>query len=155
MRSGVFAASRISSVEKNKPGSVSLKSCLNARFIASNCNAHLSTLSVSVSSSDPPERGSRKSRTPVEPTCLSVWSCFQRGLPSQTRCRVCGALLPRRFTLTRRQKSTGGLLSVALSRESPPPAVNRHPCPMKPGLSSPAGFLHLQQRSHVLLILNT
>lgn len=28
-------------------------------------------------------------------------------------------------------------LSVALSLELPPPAVSRHPCPVKPGLSSP------------------
>ena len=28
-------------------------------------------------------------------------------------------------------------ISVALSLELPPPAVSRHPCPVKPGLSSP------------------
>ena len=31
----------------------------------------------------------------------------------------------------------GRYISVALSLELPPPAVSRHPCPVKPGLSSP------------------
>jgi hypothetical protein len=39
-------------------------------------------------------------------------------------------------------------ISVALSLEFPPPAS----CPMKPGLSSPAVFRHLQPRSPVLHI---
>ena len=34
----------------------------------------------------------------------------------------------------------GGLLSVALSLGSPPPAINRHRVSMEPGLSSPAAF---------------
>src|SRR5690606_33530173 len=34
----------------------------------------------------------------------------------------------------------GGLLSVALSLGSPPPAVSRHRVSMEPGLSSPAAF---------------
>ena len=34
----------------------------------------------------------------------------------------------------------GGLLSVALSLGSPPPAVNRHRVSVEPGLSSPRGF---------------
>ena len=33
-------------------------------------------------------------------------------------------------------RSEGGLVSVALSFESLRPAVNRHPCPLEPGLSS-------------------
>ncbi len=36
--------------------------------------------------------------------------------------------------------SEGGLLSVALSLGSPPPAVNRHRVSVEPGLSSPRGF---------------
>ena len=35
---------------------------------------------------------------------------------------------------------SGGLLSVALSLGSPPPAVNRHRVSVEPGLSSPRGF---------------
>ena len=42
-----------------------------------------------------------------------------------------GRLLPCLFTLTLRR-----LFSVALSFGSPRPAVNRHPCPAEPGLSS-------------------
>src|SRR5882757_2500311 len=54
-----------------------------------------------------------------------VWSCFGWGLP----CPLChqrgGALLPHRFTLT--HLAVGGLLSVALSCESPRLAVSQHP----------------------------
>jgi hypothetical protein len=39
-----------------------------------------------------------------------------------------------------RRKTRGGLLSVALSLGSPPPAINRHRVSMEPGLSSPAAF---------------
>ncbi|CDX20409.1 hypothetical protein MPLA_1190089 [Mesorhizobium sp. ORS 3359] len=39
-----------------------------------------------------------------------------------------------------RGRSRGGLLSVALSLGSPPPAVSRHRVSMEPGLSSPATF---------------
>ena len=38
-------------------------------------------------------------------------------------------------------------ISVALVLGSPPPGVTRHPCPRKPGLSSPAAFRHQQPRS--------
>jgi len=40
----------------------------------------------------------------------------------------------------------GGLLSVALSLGSPPPAVSRHRVSMEPGLSSPAAFRLSQVR---------
>ena len=48
-------------------------------------------------------------------------------------------------------EKTWRYLSVALSLESPPPAVNRHPCPTKPGLSSPGPFRSCQPRLHILL----
>ena len=38
------------------------------------------------------------------------------------------------------RRNRGGLLSVALSLGSPPPAINRHRVSMEPGLSSPAAF---------------
>ena len=44
-----------------------------------------------------------------------------------------GELLPRLSILTCRCRR---FISVALSLESPPPDVIRHPCPVKPGLSS-------------------
>ncbi len=52
-----------------------------------------------------------------------------------------GALLPHRFTLIRiiphnRRKQADGIVSVALSLGSPPPAVSRHRFPVEPGLSS-------------------
>ena len=40
----------------------------------------------------------------------------------------------------------GGLLSVALSLGSPPPAVSRHRVSVEPGLSSPAAFRRLPER---------
>src|SRR3569623_3278465 len=54
-----------------------------------------------------------------------VWSCFGWGLPCPRRHRRGGALLPHHFTLT--DVAAGGLLSVALSCESPRLAVNQHP----------------------------
>ena len=57
------------------------------------------------------------------------------GVYLATECyHPCGALLPHPFTLT----LTGGLLSVALSLESPPPDVIRRRASVEPGLSSPA-----------------
>jgi len=40
----------------------------------------------------------------------------------------------------------GGLLSVALSLGSPPPAINRHRVFVEPGLSSPAAFRRMRVR---------
>ena len=56
-------------------------------------------------------------------------------------CQPRGALLPHRFTLIRiisqeRRKQADGIVSVALSLGSPPPAVSRHRLPVEPGLSS-------------------
>ena len=48
-----------------------------------------------------------------------------------------GALLPHLFTMTSRRRLH---LSVALVLRSPSAGVTRYPCPMKPGLSSPASF---------------
>ena len=68
------------------------------------------------------------------PCAASIWSCSRRGLPCHCRYRQRGALLPHPFTLT----LSGGLLSVALSLESPPPDVIRRRASVEPGLSSPA-----------------
>ena len=54
-----------------------------------------------------------------------------------------GGLLHRLFTLTapvRRIGRSRRYLSVALVLRSPSAGVTRYPCPMKPGLSSPADF---------------
>ena len=48
--------------------------------------------------------------------------------------------LPAGQTCSRRPPCTGGLLSVALSLGSPPPAVSRHRVPVEPGLSSTGGI---------------
>ena len=68
------------------------------------------------------------------PCAASIWSCSRRGLPCHCRYRQRGALLPHPFSLT----LSGGLLSVALSLESPPPDVIRRRASVEPGLSSPA-----------------
>ena len=48
------------------------------------------------------------------------------------RCALTAPFHPYREVSPRR----GGLFSVALSLRSPPPAINRHPIPVEPGLSS-------------------
>ena len=73
-----------------------------------------------------------------------VWPCFRWGLHSIFRYRKTGGLLHRHSTLTRLKP--GGIISVALSRESPPPDVIRHPA-----LRSP-DFPQLSPRPSVLLI---
>ncbi len=72
------------------------------------------------------------------PSTAPIRFCSRWGLPCRFRCRSRGGLLPHPFTLT--PKNRGGLLSVALSLGSPPPAVSRHRVSMEPGLSSPATF---------------
>ena len=72
-------------------------------------------------------------RSPAAP----IRFCSRWGFPCPLRYRRGGALLPHPFTLT--TASRGGLLSVALSLGSPPPAVSRHRIPVEPGLSS-GGF---------------
>ena len=44
------------------------------------------------------------------------------------------------------KREAGGLFSVALSLGLPPPGVTRHPDPVEPGLSSPAGLLRSRQQ---------
>ena len=68
-------------------------------------------------------------------TYVPSWTCFGWGLHGFDCYQTNGGLLHRLFTLTGRSRR---YISVALSRESPQPDVIRHPCPMKPGLSSPA-----------------
>ena len=75
-----------------------------------------------------------------------IWSCSRWGLPCRLRCRRRGALLPHPFTLAAGRSPLGGLLSVALSLGSPPPAVNRHRVSVEPGLSSPCGFPRCKRR---------
>ncbi len=87
-----------------------------------------------------------------------IWSCSGWGLPCHSRYRERGALLPHRFTFPWRllvimrsadrispehaslrrsvdrasRQTTGSLFSVALSLESLPPGVTRHPVPWSP-----------------------
>lgn len=70
--------------------------------------------------------------------CGPAWPCSMRGLPCHSRCRLCGGLLPRHFTLT----LAGGILSVALSVQrgygpAVPPFQAAH-CLVESGSSSPA-----------------
>ena len=54
-----------------------------------------------------------------------------------TRCALTAPFHPCRHGP---KPKAGGLLSVALSLESPPPGVTRHRVPVEPGLSSPRGI---------------
>ena len=81
------------------------------------------------------------------PYAVSIWSCSRRGLPCHGRYRPRGALLPHHFTLTSPIKyGAGGLFSVALSLESPPPGVIRRRVSVEPGLSSPTPCRNKKQR---------
>ncbi len=82
----------------------------------------------------PGRRGGNPLTVACAPPAAPIRSCSRWGLPCRPRCRGRGALLPHRFTLAR--ADAGGLISVALSLGSPPPAVSRHRFPMEPGLSS-------------------
>ena len=72
-------------------------------------------------------------RKPV--ICRPYLVLLPTGLPCHCRYRQRGALLPHRFTLT----LAGGLFSVALSLESPPPDVIPRRVSVEPRLSSPTG----------------
>ena len=80
---------------------------------------------------------------------ISVRSCFGWGLHSRFCYQKCGELLPRLFTLTcYRQAVIFCCTGLGVTSTGRYPAS----CPMKPGLSSPAAFRHLQPRLSVLLI---
>ena len=78
----------------------------------------------------------------VSPHTIPIRFCSRWGLPCRFCCQSRGGLLPHPFTLAapKPEGPAGGLLSVALSLGSPPPAINRHRVSMEPGLSSPAAF---------------
>ncbi len=89
-------------------------------------------------SRDQPGRQGGNAPAPCGAT-VPIRSCSRWGLPCRPCCQERGALLPRRFALTRglsRDACAGGVISVALSLRSPSPAVNRHRIPVEPGLSS-------------------
>jgi hypothetical protein len=64
---------------------------------------------------------------------LPVGFTLPPALP-QARCALAAPFHP--YPAGARAPKPGGLLSVALSLGSPPPAVNRHRIPVEPGLSS-------------------
>ena len=100
-------------------------------------SVHIQTMAVIIHLGCPlPDTSSNlpRRRPGNRPCAASIWSCSRRGLPCHCRYRQRGALLPHPFTLT----LSGGLLSVALSLESPPPDVIRRRASVEPGLSSPA-----------------
>ena len=99
----------------------------------------------------------RPIRTPIRAHPLArrraravpIWSCSRWGLPCRFRCRKRGALLPHRFTLTRRRPcaaSAGGLFSVALSLRLPPRrTLSGTACPWSPDFPLEAAFRHWSQ----------
>ena len=100
-------------------------------------DGHSSGTPVAERLARPTRAAARKPALPVARRAAPIWSCSRWGLPCRLRCRSRGGLLPHRFTLACRPRSTGGLFSVALSLGSPPPAVSRHRVSVEPGLSSP------------------
>src|SRR5580693_6924468 len=53
-----------------------------------------------------------------------------------TRCALTAPFQPYRGLSSLKERPVGGVISVALSLGSPPPAVNRHRFSVEPGLSS-------------------
>ena len=92
--------------------------------------------------------GQRRGNPPVEYTTCRPYSVLLPvgfTLPSTlppTRCALTAPFHPCRV------RRHGGLLSVALSLGSPPPAINRHRVSMEPGLSSPRRVSLLPKGSH-------
>ena len=67
--------------------------------------------------------------------CSPIWSCSGWGLPCHSCYHQRGALLPHHFTLTRLH---GRYIFCGTFRRLAPPRCYLAPCPMEPGLSSPA-----------------
>ena len=82
--------------------------------------------SVILDSVYPPVRtdpdGDPKDRSRAVP----IWSCSRWGLPCHLCCQRRGALLPHHFNLAAGFRPVSGVISVALSLESPPADVIRH-----------------------------
>jgi len=101
-----------------------------------------------------PDPSSRPTRTAAQkPACKLSFACRPYSvllpvgftLPSPlpaTRCALTTPFHPYRL------KTDGGLLSVALSLGSPPPAINRHRVSVEPGLSSPRRVSPLPKGGH-------
>ena len=90
-------------------------------------------------SRDRPEQ--RRENTPRPKTCRSYLVLLPVGfavppLLPEARCALTAPFHP--YPARKSLPGPGGLLSVALSLGSPPPAVNRHRVSVEPGLSSPA-----------------
>ncbi len=98
-------------------------------------------------SSQPTRTAARKHACGVASACrpysvlLPVGFTLPSTLPP-TRCALTAPFHPYRV------RRGGGLLSVALSLGSPPPAVNRHRVSVEPGLSSPRRVSPLPKGGH-------
>ena len=99
-------------------------------------NSHLSWYTVASIIMRPlPETGR------AAPSCLSIRSCFRWGLHSPVCRQTGGGLLPHLSILTCKNRR---YISVALSLESPPPVVSRHPA-----LRSPDFPHSIKKRDHL------
>ena len=77
--------------------------------------------------------------TQAAPSCLASDGVYPASASPQARCALTlSPEGPHHFALTAKlsRKSRRRYVSVALSGGSPRPAVSRHRCPVKPGLSS-------------------
>ena len=87
------------------------------------------------------------------PCAAPIRSCSRWGLPRPAtlpppRCALTAPFHPYLARRALRHIGRGGLLSVALSLGSPPPAVSRHRVSVEPGLSSPRRVSPLPKRGH-------
>ena len=93
-----------------------------------------------------PTRMRVQKRTCSRERCIPIRSCSRWGLPCPLPCGRGGGLLPHRFTLTAPGAAVCFLRRYPLIDPVDPPGFPRHLASVEPGLSSPAGFPHLQQR---------
>jgi hypothetical protein len=103
-------------------------------------NSHSSRVHVAVYLKRPTRGPARAARCDPKTACPPIWSCSGWGLPCHRCYHRRGALLPHHFNLT--VPPRGGswrCIFCGTFRGLAPPRSYLAPCPVEPGLSSPAG----------------
>jgi hypothetical protein len=109
-------------------------------------DSHSSRAHVTVRLKRPTRGPARAARCGPKTACPPIWSCSGWGLPCRRCCHRRGALLPHHFNLTAPPEGGGWrCIFCGTFRGLAPPRHYLAPCPVEPGLSSPAG-LHQWRR---------
>ena len=115
-----------------KPGSVPLAA------ETTRMDGHSSGTPVTGRLTQPTRTTARKHASRISPVCRLYLVLLLVGfaLPPSLLTARCALTTPFHPYLTNHEDAPGGLLSVALSLELPPPGVTRHHASVEPGLSS-------------------